>query len=137
MTTQVEARLVLAELIQLSYAQDEGLTAAIVKSGHSYRLQVNPDGSARLTGSMGAVRFSGQEALDSFGVKIKKVSVTFTNGEGGLVYYKGSYFLLLGSFNVSGSFDIFKLAKSCSGLFCTAARLLSGRREQIDQALEF
>ena len=138
MITKVNIKISVGRLLQLAYASNNDMTATILNSNSSFSLLYNPTTDKfKLTGSTGTVTFSGKKAVDSLGFKVKNVSIKFTNGEGGVINYTGTYtFLKAGSVSISGSFDVFKLITSCSGFLCNAARLLSGRDAQIRAIIE-
>ncbi|MEJ2042649.1 MAG: hypothetical protein P8X74_12400 [Reinekea sp.] len=136
--TGVEAKITVLNLIQLAYKHDKGATAAIVKSGDSYFMSVDNKGEVTLTGIAGGrLVFSGGKVIDSIGIKLNKATVSFTNGDGGDINFDASFEIARGSkIRVKGTFDVFKLIQSCSGLLCHAARLLHGRDEVIRRASE-
>ena len=134
--TDAELKLTIAKLIELGYASDKGLTTKIVRQSGNFKLSVDQNGQVTLSGSAGALTYSGNPALQTIGTKFKRVSVAFSNGEGGIVNYKASFSLAVFSLSVSGSFDIEELITSCSGLLCKAANLLRQRNSAQEQELQ-
>lgn len=61
--------------------------------------------------------------------------MTFSNQNKMRIGYTGSVDLTYSSISFSGSLDLESLIKACSGLLCQAANLLSGRKDNLDEAL--
>ena len=132
-----KVKLTVAKLIELAYSKDAGLTAKIIRSKGSFRLAVDTNGNATISGKAGILRFSGKPALESIGVALKRVNVNFSNeGEGRIRYLASFDILKSASISVAGSFDIEKLITSCSGLLCQAARLLKGANQTNEAQLQ-
>ena len=134
--TRSEIKITLAKLIEVAYSTDKGLTTKIVKEKGSFKLSVDQEGNARLSGKLGMVNFSGSETLDKIGANIKSVSVNFSNGEGGKITYTAMVDIKSAKLAISGSFDIEELILSCSGFLCRAARAMKGRHTAYDMELQ-
>lgn len=127
MDDTVQAKITIAKLIEAAYSRDEGLTVKIVRSGGDFRLTVDESGNATLSGGTGMLRFSSTDAVNSFGAKVKGISVTFSEGSGDEVNYTAVFsFREVAGIMVTGSFNVVQLITSCSGLLCQAARALQG-----------
>lgn len=127
MDDTVQARITIAKLIEAAYSKDEGLTVKIVRSYEDFRLAVDENGNATLSGGAGMIRFNSDNAISSFGAKVKNISVTFSTGENDNVNYTAVIsFQKVAGIMVVGSFNILQLITSCSGLLCRAARALTG-----------
>ena len=133
---RTEAKITIAKLIELAYSKDKGMTVKIMAQKGSAKLTVDQNGNATLSGAAGALTFSGTPVLDKIGVKIKRVSVNFSNKDGMKVGYTATYDLAYIKLSVSGDFDLEKLITSCSGLLCQAARALKGRNQAYDMELQ-
>jgi hypothetical protein len=137
MTSRVEVKVTVAKLIELAYSQDKGMTTKIVRKNGNFKLAVDQDGNATLSGSAGILTFKGDTALSSLGAKIKNVSISFSHGNGNNINYTAMYsFSAAANISVSGSFDIEELILSCSGLLCHAARALKGRNSTYEMELK-
>jgi len=110
-------KLTIAKLIEIAYTTDNKLTASILSQKGSAKLTVDRHGNATLSNSAGIVTFKGSPALDSVGLKIKSVSVNFTNQDGMEIGYTAAVDVKAMTVMVSGSFDLEKMITSCSG-FC-------------------
>lgn len=127
MPTDIQLKVTVAKLIELSIDQDRDLALKIIRSKAGFRISVDQDGHATLSGKAGVLAFKGDPALTQIGAAVKFVSVSFGHGEDGRVVYSGSFRIGFASIVVSGNFDIEKLITSCSGLLCRAARALRDR----------
>ena len=134
--TRAELKITVAKLLELAYSEDKGVTAKIMYSKGPFKLSVDQDGNAKLSGSAGILTFSGSAALEAIGAKLKYVSVSFTQGEGKNINYHASFDLKVAKLAVSGSFNLEELITACSGLLCRAARALKGRQKRIDDELQ-
>lgn len=133
---RTEARITIAKFVELAYSKDKGTTLKILAQKGGARLAIDQDGNATLSGSAGMLTFSGAPVLKQIGVKIKRVSISFSN-EGGMgVGYVATYDLEYIKLSVSGSFDLEELITSCSGLLCQAARAMNGRHQAYDLELQ-
>ena len=131
----LEAKIVLAKVLELAYSKNKGLTTKILaKNGYS-ALSIDDDGRVTLSSSLNILTFSGKPVLDNIGVKLNRFSVTFSNQNKMRIGYTGSVDLTYSSISFSGSLDLESLIKACSGLLCQAANLLSGRKDNLDEAL--
>ena len=137
MTSRVKAKVTIAKLFELAYAQDKGLTTKISTGTKNFKITVDQNGNAVLSGAAGSVTFKGEPALSSLGAKIKNISVSFSHGEEKRIKYTAMYsFGGAMDISLSGSFDIEKLLLACSGLLCRAARALKGNYSAYDMQLE-
>lgn len=136
--TEYQAKITIARIFELAYSNDKEATARLVYSGSSYSMSVDQSGEVKLSGTVGGtIIFDGNPALSGLGFKVSRVSLSFTNGDGGRVNYTGTFDFAIGTqISLSGSIDIFELIKNCSGLLCRAARFLDGRDAQIEHELE-
>jgi len=134
--TRTELKITIAKLLEVAYSKDKGVTKKIVRTKGPFKLTVDQNGNARLTGKFGVVTFSGSEALDKIGVNIKFVNVSFSNGGSGNVNYTAMIDIKSAKIALSGSFSIEALITSCSGLLCRAARALKGRHHAYDMELQ-
>jgi hypothetical protein len=136
MTTQVEVKITVAKLIEVAYSKNEGVTSKIIRSKGNFKVTVDADGNATLSGSVGMLTFKADKALSGLGAKVKNVSIFFTKGQGADVKYTATFkFVDVASISVSGFFNVEKLILSCSGLLCKAARALKGRNSAYDLEL--
>jgi hypothetical protein len=137
MTSRVEVKVTIAKLVELAYSKDNGMTAKIVRKKGNFKLTVDKDGNATLSGSAGVLTFKGDSALSSLGAKIKNVSIMFSHGQGNNVNYTAMCsFSGAANITLTGSFDIEELILSCSGLLCRAARALKGRNAAYEMELK-
>jgi hypothetical protein len=125
--TDVEAKVAIAKLIEVAYSTDKGMTTKIVMDKGTFKLTLDEDGNAELTGKAGPVRFVGGPELRKMGLNVGAMSIMFTGDESGDVRFFGS----VGpkgkvGLTVSGKVNIVELITTCSGLLCQAARLLKG-----------
>ena len=131
-----EIKITIAKLIELAYSKDKGLTTKIMVKKGAIKLTIDQNGNARLSGTAGAITFSGNPVLDKIGTKIKRISVNFNNKDNMNVGYTATIDLKLLSMTVVGQFNIEDLLTSCSGLLCKAARALKGRHRAYDLELQ-
>ncbi len=134
--TRTELKITIAKLIEVAYSKNKGLTTKILREKGPFKLTVDQDGNARLSGKVGIVNFSASDTLDEIGANIKSVSVRFANGEGGRVKYTAIIDIKAAKIAISGSFDFEKLVTSCSGILCRAAKALKGRHHAYDMELQ-
>lgn len=133
--TKTEAKITVAKLLELAYSKDDGLTTKVLAQSGNATLIVDDNGRATLSGSAGIVTFSGSPVIEKIGVKVKRVSVNFSNEEGMAVGYTATFELMYLKLLVSGTFDLEALITSCTGLLCRAARALNGRHKAYDNEL--
>jgi len=122
-----ELKITIAKLIEVAYSTNKGVTTKIVREKGNFKLTVDQNGQALLTGKAGSLTFSGETALKTIGTKIKRVSINFSKGEDDSVDYKATFSLEIISMSVGGSFDIEELITSCSGMLCKAAKAMKQR----------
>lgn len=135
--TDAEVKLTIAKLIEVAYSTDKGMTAKIVREVGAFKLTVDQDGNAELTGKAGIVRFTGDPTLQKMGIAINRMTVNFSGDENGDVTYTAGVGVRNGVvMAVHGTFNIVDLITSCSGLLCRAARLLKGRSPAADMELQ-
>lgn len=133
---RTEAQVTIAKLLELAYSRDKGMTAQIMAESGNAQLSIDQNGHATLSGSAGALTFSGSPVLDSVGAKIKRVSISFTNRDEMKVGYRATFDLEYMRLSVNGEFDLEQLITSCSGLLCRAARALKGRNQAYEMELQ-
>ena len=131
-----ELKITIAKFIEVAYSIDEGMTTKIMAQKGNAKLTVDQNGNATLSGSAGVLTFSGKPVLDKIGVKIKRVSVNFTNEDGRKIGYSATFSLEIISVAVMGVFDLEALITLCSGILCQAARALKGRDKALDTQLQ-
>ncbi|MEJ2630601.1 MAG: hypothetical protein P8011_05345 [Acidihalobacter sp.] len=137
MTTQVEAKITIAKLIEIAYEKNSGITTKLLRNKGNFKITVDENGNATLSGNIGMLTFKADSALIILGKKVKNVSIFFTKGEGGGIKYTAMFKLVdVASISVSGFFDAEKLIFSCGGLLCKAARALKGRHRAYDLELQ-
>jgi len=135
--TRSEIKITIAKLLEVAYSKDKGMTTKIMAKIGNARLTVDQDGAATLSGTAGILTFSGKPVLDKIGVKLKKVSVDFTNEGGTKIGYRASVSLYeIAGITVIGEFDLEALMLSCSGLLCIAARAMKGRSQAYEMELQ-
>ncbi len=134
--TNPEVKLTIGKLLEVAYSQDKGMTTKIIMEKGAFKLTVDEDGNAVLTGKAGNVRFSGSPALEKVGVAMRRLTVNFSGGEDGEVRYTATVNAKITSFSVSGDFNVVDLITSCSGLLCQAARFLKGRNPAVDAEMQ-
>lgn len=134
--TNAEIKLTIGKLIEVAYSTDKGMTTKIVMEKGAFKLTLDEDGNAVLTGKAGSVRFAGSPTLEKVGVVMRRLTVNFSGGENGEVEYTASVGLKITSFSVSGGFNVVDLITSCSGMLCQAARFLKGRNPAADAELQ-
>ncbi len=133
---RAEAKITIAKFLELAYSQNKGMTVKIMAKKGPAKLTVDQDGNATLSGSAGIVTFNGNPVLQKVGVKIKRVSISFSNKDDMKVGYHATFDLEYIKLSVMGSFDLEELITSCSGLLCKAARALKGRHHAYDMELK-
>ena len=134
---RAEVKVTVAKFLEVAYSQDKGMTTKIMAQKGSAKLTVDQNGNATLSGSAGILTFSGKPVLDKIGVKIKRVSVDFTNEDGRKIGYRATISLYeIAGITVIGEFDLEALITSCSGLLCQAARALKGRHQVYEMELQ-
>ena len=137
MSKQVEVKVTIAKLLEVAYSKNKGVTAKIIKSKGNYKLTVDANGNATLSGSVGMLTFKGYSALQELGAKVNNVSISFTKGSGNDVKYNATFnFVGVAGLSISGKFNVEDLILSCSGLLCQAARALKGRHAAYDAELK-
>lgn len=129
-----------AKLIEIAYSSDGSLVTKIMLESNSFKITVNENGRAVLSGSAGVLAFQGDTALSGLGAKVRSASVMFTNEKSGRVRYTATYgFKEIASVSISGSFSIEELILSCSGFLCRAARILNegstARRMELNKVM--
>lgn len=134
--TNAELKITIAKLIEVAYSTNKGTTLKIVREKGRFKLTVDQNGQAVLTGKAGSLTFSGDEALKTIGAKVKRVSINFTKAEGDVVDYKATFSLQIISMSVGGSFDMEELITSCSGMLCKAAKAMKQRNTLYENELK-
>ena len=121
----------------MAYSKDKGITTKIVRGKGTFKLTVDKDGKAILSGSAGVLTFEGDTVLSTLGAKVKNVSISFSHGDNNKVNYMAMYsFSGAANITISGGFDLEELILSCSGLLCRAARAMKGRSAAYDSELK-
>ncbi len=137
MQNQVEVKVTIAKLLEVAYSKNKGVTTKIIRKKGRFKLTVDAQGNATLSGSVGMMTFKADSALQALGAKVRNISITFAKGEGSEVKYTAMVsFMKMASVSVSGEFNVEELILSCSGLLCKAARLLKGRHNAYEQELQ-
>jgi len=137
MQKQTEVKITIAKLIEVAYSKNKGVTTKIVRKKGNFKITVDAQGNATLSGSVGMMTFKANSALEGLGAKVKNISISFSKGEGNDIKYTGMFsFIGVASISVSGKFNIEELILSCSGLLCKAARALKGRHRAYDMELQ-
>lgn len=134
--TASELKVTIAKLLEIAYSTDKGVTAKIVREKGNFKLTVDQNGRAILTGKAGSLIFSGDAALKTIGAKVKRVSINFSKGEGNVIDYKATFSLGIISMSVGGGFDIEELITSCSGFLCKAAKAMKQRNMLYENELK-
>lgn len=134
--TTAELKLTIAKLIEIAYSQDKGVTTNIVTEKGPFRLSVDADGRATLTGKAHILTFDGSPAMEAIGLQVRALSVNFSNEGDGDVGYRAAYDFKAFSVGVSGTFNVVELITACSGLLCRAARYLKGADSTIDSQMQ-
>lgn len=142
MVDRSKIKISVAKLIEIAYSSDEGLTKKIVLGSDNFKVTVNENGRATLSGSAGTLTFQGETALNGLGAKVRSASVMFTNEKNGRTRYTATYgFKDIASISISGSFSIEELILSCSGFLCRAARILkegsTARRMEVNRTMGY
>ncbi len=137
MKNQIEAKITIAKLLEVAYSKNKGVTTKIVRKKGNFRITVDSNGNAALSGSVGIMTFKAGSALEGLGAKIKDISINFSKGDGDDIKYTATFnFVGVAALSVSGKFNIEKLILSCSGLLCIAARLIKGRHTAYETELK-
>lgn len=134
--TNSELKITIAKLMELAYSTNKGAIVKIVRKKGNFKITVDQDGKAVLSGSTGAVSFGGGTALETIGAKIKRVSINFKKGDGTSIEYKATFSLEIISLSIGGNFNIEELLTSCSGLLCTAAKAIKERNIRYENELK-
>ncbi len=121
---QTELKITVAKLVELAYHQNKGITTRFLKDAGTFRITIDSEGRASISGSAGSFTYTATEALQSVGVRVKAVRIEFsTDGEERLDY-SGTIQTAIFAIAIHGSFDPTRLILACSGLLCNAARAL-------------
>jgi len=137
MYNQTEVKITIAKLLEVAYSKNKGVTTKILRKKGKFKLTVDEQGNAILSGSMGMLTFKANSALEDLGVKIKNISISFSKGDDNDVRYTAMFiFIGITAISVSGKFNVEELILSCSGLLCIAARALKGRHAAYDMELQ-
>lgn len=136
--SKAELKLTVAKLVELSMDSNKEVTVALLRKKGIATIKVDQDGKVTVTGSGKVVSFSGDPALSKLSVKIKRMSVTFSNMDGMRVGYNVS---VTGPYGVaaslSGSVDLEELILACSGFLCQSARAMKNRDQQMQKAMGY
>lgn len=119
MTNRVEVKVTIEKLIEVAYSKDKGMTTKIIKSKGNFKITIDLNGNAVLSGSAGILTFKGGNALTGLGAKLKNASISFSRGDGDDIKYTAMFsFSGAANIHISGRFNIEELILSCSGLLC-------------------
>lgn len=137
MENQTEIKVTIAKLLEIAYSKNKGVTTRIVRKKGNFKLTVDAEGNAILSGGVGVLIFKADSALQGLGAKVKNISITFTKGGSDEVSYMARIsFVGVAAITVTGKFSIEALLLSCSGLLCLAARALKGRHAAYEMELK-
>ena len=137
MQNQAEVKITIAKLLEVAYSKNKGVTTKIVRKKGNFKLTVDSQGNATLSGSVGMMTFKANSALEGLGAKVKNISISFSKGDDNDVKYTAMFsFIGIAAISVSGKFNIEELILSCSGLLCIAARALKVRHRAYDMELQ-
>lgn len=137
MQRQTGVKITIAKLLEVAYSKNKGVTTKIVRKKGNFKITVDSQGNATLSGSAGMMTFKANSALEDLGAKIKNISISFSKGDGNDVNYTAMFsFIGVAAISVSGKFNIEELILSCSGLLCIAARTLKGRHRAYEMELQ-
>src|SRR5690625_4233126 len=109
-SSNIELKIIVLKLLELSYRQNEGLMASLVHERESTRLTVNASGQATFSGKAGILAFSASEAIQQAGLDLRHLSILFSPGPSGTIAYTATFQLT--NFNrlaITGSIDVEKL----------------------------
>ncbi|MCF6211620.1 MAG: hypothetical protein L3J88_08500 [Gammaproteobacteria bacterium] len=137
MQHQTEVIITIAKLLEVAYSKNKGVTTKIMRKKGNFKLTVDGQGNAILSGGAGMLTFKANSALQDLGVEVRNVSIAFSKGDGNDVKYTAMFsFVGVAAISVSGKFNIEELILSCSGLLCLAARALKGKHIAYDMELQ-
>ncbi len=137
MQNKTEIKITIAKLLEVAYSKNKGVTTKIIRKKGNFKITVDGQGNATLSGSVGMMTFKANSALEGLGVKVKNISISFSKGDGNDVKYTAMFsFIGVSAISVSGKFNIEELILSCSGFLCIAARALKGRHRNYDMELQ-
>jgi len=135
MATQTKLKITLAKLLELSIDTNKEVALKIIRSKGSFKLTVDHNGNAKLSGSAGILTFKGNPVLEELGATVKFVSILFGKNDDNTINYSGTFKIGVYSMSLSGDIDIEKLILGCSGLLCAAARALKNRNNNIRERM--
>jgi hypothetical protein len=105
--TNAQVKLTIAKLVEVAYSENKGMTTKIVLAKGPFKLTMDEDGNATLSGKAGVVNFSGSPTLEKIGLTLKRVNVSFSNeGEGRVRYTASVDVVKAASVSVAGAFSI-------------------------------
>lgn len=133
--SNIELKLTVARLIEAAYSTNKGLTARIIRESGPFKIAVDQQGNASLSGKLGVINFSGSEVINSLGVNIKFININLSS-KNSRITYSAIVDIKSAKLAVTGDFDPEKLITSCSGLLCAAAKSLQGREQAYDAELK-
>jgi hypothetical protein len=135
--TNAGVKLTVARLIEVAYTQNSGMTTKIVMDKGAFKLSVDEDGNAELTGKLGHLRFTAGPTLEKIGLGMRRISVSFAGKQDGDVDFVADVGMPnKATVTFYGTFNIVKLITECSGMLCQAARLLKGFDAATDAKLQ-
>ena len=137
MQNQTEVKITIAKLLEVAYSKNKGVTTKIVRKKGNFKITVDGQGNATLSGAVGMMTFKASSALEGLGAKVRNISISFSKGDGNDVKYTAMFaFIGVATVSVTGKFNIEELILSCSGLLCKAARALKGRHRAYEMELQ-
>ncbi|WP_338091432.1 hypothetical protein, partial [Photobacterium sanguinicancri] len=137
MPSRIEAKVTIAKLLEVAYSKNKGITTELMRSKDNFKVTVDQHGKVLMSGSVGVLTFSADDALKELGVNVKFISVSFSKVDEKNIKYKATFtFMKVASLSISGNFDIEDMILSCSGILCRAARALKNRPAVIEHELQ-
>ncbi|PSU34572.1 hypothetical protein [Photobacterium lutimaris] len=119
MSKQLELKVKILKYIEMSYKQDRRLTTKIISGGKNFKLSVDNNGKIQLSGQVGVLKFDGLKKIESMGIQLKTVSVTFKTTDDGALSYSGNVsFYGAVTFGVTGEVNLIELIKQCEWGLC-------------------
>ncbi len=137
MRNQTEIKITIAKLLEVAYSKNKGITKKIIRKKGNFKLTVDEQGRASLSGGIGTLTFKADSALEGLGARVKNISISFSKGNGSDIEYTASFsFIGVAAVSIAGKFNVEDLIFLCSGLLCAAARDLKGRHKAYDMQLQ-
>lgn len=134
--TDFKVKLTVKKVLEVSYSGKKGVKLAAALKKGPVTLRLDNEGNISSSAQFGRYSIKGFDSIKALGVKLKALKITAHLKENGDIAYKAGITYGLGSFFVSGSFDIEKLILDNSGLLGDAYRGIKNRDQQLQDALE-